>query len=89
MHTGAVGHGGHYHSQSPEAFFCHVPGINVVMPSGPADAFRLLRASIESPDPVVFFEPKSLYRCRLLAACWSPFLAFFMLFLAVGMSVDR
>jgi Transketolase, pyrimidine binding domain len=36
--VGAVGHGGHYHSQSPEAFFTHVPGIKVVMPSGPAEA---------------------------------------------------
>lgn len=36
--AGAVGHGGHYHSQSPEAFFTHVPGIKVVMPSGPREA---------------------------------------------------
>lgn len=36
--TGAVGHGGHYHSQSPEAFFTHVPGIKVVVPSGPKEA---------------------------------------------------
>ena len=59
---GAVGHGGHYHSQSPEAFFAHVPGIKVVMPSTPADAKGLLLASIRCPDPVVFFEPKALYR---------------------------
>ena len=37
-YEGAVGHGGHYHSQSPEAFFTHVPGIKVVMPSGPREA---------------------------------------------------
>jgi len=36
--VGAVGHGGHYHSQSPEAFFTHVPGIKVVIPSGPKEA---------------------------------------------------
>ena len=36
--AGAVGHGGHYHSQSPEAFFTHVPGIKVVIPSGPKEA---------------------------------------------------
>ncbi|GLC48230.1 2-oxoisovalerate dehydrogenase subunit beta 2, mitochondrial, variant 3 [Pleodorina starrii] len=59
---GAVGHGGHYHSQSPEAFFTHVPGIKVVMPSSPAEAKGLLLASIREPDPVVFFEPKMMYR---------------------------
>lgn len=59
---GAVGHGGHYHSQSPEAFFTHVPGIKVVVPSTPAEAKGLLLASIREPDPVVFFEPKMMYR---------------------------
>ncbi|KXZ54487.1 hypothetical protein GPECTOR_4g552 [Gonium pectorale] len=59
---GAVGHGGHYHSQSPEAFFTHVPGLKVVMPSSPAEAKGLLLASIREPDPVVFFEPKMMYR---------------------------
>lgn len=59
---GAVGHGGHYHSQSPEAFFTHVPGIKVVMPSGPREAKGLLLASIRDPNPVVFFEAKMLYR---------------------------
>jgi len=59
---GAVGHGGHYHSQSPEAFFCHVPGIKVVIPRSPSQAKGLLLASIRDPNPVVFFEPKLLYR---------------------------
>eukprot|EP00850_Spirogloea_muscicola_P015984 SM000126S26360 [mRNA] locus=s126:318862:322163:- [translate_table: standard] len=59
---GAVGHGGHYHSQSPEAFFIHVPGIKVVIPRSPAQAKGLLLASIRDPNPVIFLEPKSLYR---------------------------
>ncbi|CAN7028629.1 unnamed protein product [Brassica rapa subsp. trilocularis] len=59
---GAVGHGGHYHSQSPEAFFCHVPGIKVVIPRSPREAKGLLLSSIRDPNPVVFFEPKWLYR---------------------------
>lgn len=42
--------------------FTQVPGIKVVMPSGPADAYSLLLASINDPDPVIFFEPKMLYR---------------------------
>lgn len=59
---GSVGHGGHYHSQSPEAFFTHVPGIKVVVASGPATAKGLLLAAVRDPDPVIFFEPKLLYR---------------------------
>lgn len=59
---GAVGHGGHYHSQSPEAYFCHTPGLKVVVPSTPFDAKGLLLASIRDPNPVVFLEPKWLYR---------------------------
>lgn len=59
---GAVGHGGHYHSQSPEAFFAHIPGIKVVMPSGPREAKGLLLAAIRDPNPVVFFEAKMMYR---------------------------
>jgi len=59
---GAVGHGGHYHSQSPEAYLAHTPGICVVMPRGPIQAKGLLLSSIRSKDPVVFLEPKALYR---------------------------
>lgn len=59
---GAVGHGGLYHSQSPEAQFSHVPGLYVVMPRSPIQAKGLLLASIRKNDPVVFLEPKRLYR---------------------------
>lgn len=58
----AVGHGALYHSQSPEAYFTHTPGLKVVLPSTPADAKGLLLASIRTQDPVIFFEPKILYR---------------------------
>jgi 2-oxoisovalerate dehydrogenase E1 component beta subunit len=54
--------GGHYHSQSPEAQFIHVSGLKVVCPATPADAKGLLLASIRDPDPVMFFEPKRVYR---------------------------
>ena len=54
--------GGHYHSQSPESLFIHVAGLKVVCPSNPADAKGLLLASIRDPDPVLFFEPKRIYR---------------------------
>lgn len=59
---GAVGHGAHYHSQSPEAYFCHTAGLKVVIPRDPIQAKGLLLASIRDPNPVVFFEPKTLYR---------------------------
>jgi 2-oxoisovalerate dehydrogenase E1 component beta subunit len=54
--------GGHYHSQSPEAYFIHTPGLKVVMPSNPYDAKGLLLTALRGEDPVVFFEPKRIYR---------------------------
>jgi len=54
--------GGHYHSQSPETYFIHTAGLKVVMPSNPYDAKGLLIASIRDDNPVIFLEPKSLYR---------------------------
>jgi 2-oxoisovalerate dehydrogenase E1 component beta subunit len=59
---GAVGHGALYHSQSPEAFFSHIPGIKVVVPRGPVQAKGLLLSCIRDKNPCVFFEPKILYR---------------------------
>ncbi|WP_216323757.1 alpha-ketoacid dehydrogenase subunit beta [Deinococcus aestuarii] len=54
--------GGHHHSQSPEAYYTHTPGLKVVMPSTPYDAKGLLKAAIRGHDPVILFEPKRLYR---------------------------
>src|SRR5512141_2658952 len=54
--------GGLYHSQSPEALFIHVAGLKVVSPSNPYDAKGLLLAALRHPDPVLFFEPKRIYR---------------------------
>ena len=58
---GGIG-GGLYHSQSVEAFFAHVPGLKVVIPSTPYDAKGLLKSAIQDPNPVLFFEPKKGYR---------------------------
>lgn len=58
---GGIG-GGLYHSQSVEAFFAHIPGIKVVIPSTPADAKGLLKSAVRDPNPIMFFEPKKGYR---------------------------
>jgi 2-oxoisovalerate dehydrogenase E1 component beta subunit len=57
--------GGHYHSQSPEAFFTHIPGMKIVIPSNPYYAKGLLLAAIRDPDPVLFMEPKRIYRAAV------------------------
>lgn len=59
---GAGIHGAQYHSQSIESFYSHVPGLKVVVPSTPADVKGLLHTAVEDPDPVMFLEPKKLYR---------------------------
>src|SRR6266705_558006 len=55
-------HGALYHSQSIEAFYGHVPGLKVVVPSTPHDVKGMLRAAIRDPDPVLFLEHKKTYR---------------------------
>jgi pyruvate dehydrogenase E1 component beta subunit len=55
-------HAPEHHSESTEALFAHMPGVRVVIPSSPARAYGLLLASIRNPDPVVFLEPKRIYR---------------------------
>lgn len=62
MPTGGGVKGGHHHSQSPEAHFAHTAGLKVVVVSTPYDAKGLLKAAIRNDDPVVFMEPKRLYR---------------------------
>lgn len=55
-------HAPEHHSESPEALFAHMPGLRVVIPSSPARAYGLLLAAIRDPDPVIFMEPKRIYR---------------------------
>src|SRR5256885_12505050 len=55
-------HAPELHSDSPEAIYAHTPGLKVVMPSTPRDAKGLLISAIRDPDPVIFFEPKRVYR---------------------------
>jgi len=62
MPTGAGTGAGPFHSQSNEAWFAHTPGLKVVYPSNPYDAKGLLTASLEDPNPVMYFEHKALYR---------------------------
>lgn len=62
MPAGGGVKGGHHHSQSPEAHFVHTAGLKVVYPSTPSDTRGLLRTAIRDDDPVVFMEPKRLYR---------------------------
>jgi 2-oxoisovalerate dehydrogenase E1 component beta subunit len=65
MPCGGVGHGALYHTQSPESLFSHVPGFIVVTPRSPSQAKGLLLAAVNSPDPVIFMEPKILYRAAV------------------------
>ncbi|MFH2202784.1 MAG: alpha-ketoacid dehydrogenase subunit beta [Elusimicrobiota bacterium] len=62
---GGLIHAPEHHSESLEAHFTHTPGIKVVMPSTPEDAKGLMLAAIRDPDPVIYFEPKRLYRSAL------------------------
>ncbi len=55
-------HAPEHHSESYEAMFAHIPGLRVVIPSSPARAYGLLLAAIRDPDPVIFLEPKRIYR---------------------------
>ncbi len=55
-------HAPEHHSESPESIFAHMPGIRVVIPSSPSRAYGLLLAAIRDPDPVIFMEPKRIYR---------------------------
>ena len=62
-YAGGIG-GVEHHCDSSEAYYAHTPGLKVVMPATPADAYSLLREAIDDPDPVVFLEPKKLYWAR-------------------------
>ncbi|KAJ7047169.1 thiamine diphosphate-binding protein [Mycena alexandri] len=63
--TMSVGHGGLYHSQSPEGFFMGASGLKVVIPRSPIQAKGLLLSAIRDPNPVIFMEPKILYRSAI------------------------
>ena len=60
--SGGGVHGGPFHSQNPEAWFVHVPGLKVVAPSNPVDAYGLIKSSVRDDNPVIYFEHKFLYR---------------------------
>src|SRR5947209_12540520 len=60
--SGGGVHGGPFHSQNPEAWFVHVPGLKVVAPSNPTDAYGLIKSAIRDDNPVLYFEHKYLYR---------------------------
>jgi 2-oxoisovalerate dehydrogenase E1 component beta subunit len=60
--SGGGVHGGPFHSQNPEAWFAHVPGLKVVAPSNPVDAYGLIKGAIRDDNPVLYFEHKYLYR---------------------------
>jgi 2-oxoisovalerate dehydrogenase E1 component beta subunit len=66
MPCGSIGHGALYHSQSPESLFAHIPGLKILMPRSPSQAKGLLtEAILNSNDPVMFMEPKVLYRAAV------------------------
>lgn len=60
--SGGGTHGGPFHSQNPEAWFAHTPGLKVVAPSTPSDAYGLIKSAIRDNNPVLYFEHKYLYR---------------------------
>ena len=60
--SGGGAHGGPFHSQNPEMYFVHTPGLKVVCPATAYDAKGLIKAAIRDPDPVIYFEHKFLYR---------------------------
>lgn len=60
--SGGGVHGGPFHSQNPEAWFVHTPGLKVVQPSNPIDAYGLIKSAVRDDDPVLYFEHKFLYR---------------------------
>jgi 2-oxoisovalerate dehydrogenase E1 component beta subunit len=70
-YAGGIG-GVEHHCDSSEAYYAHTPGLHVIAPSDPADAYGLLRQAIESADPVVFLEPKKLYFSRSEADLTAP-----------------